>query len=252
MSPLLSGLYNDARRISCNLYQTVDWSAKHLHFAQIKSNMVLSRICQLICLIAICQKQCGSFSIKLQRLPSPAKFADKIKELGITSQMVNSAPIQFIRSKASDIVQFTIKASKEIPLGIKQFSAQASKGMPSNIQQSAAAATTALSQKFLLSLAAVSISPITCACLTGLILLAAIITRYRSKLAKGIALAVNEMEGGWTKRGYGGGFSRTWEVWSFAFSFIFKYVSTSSQIFNVPDRVLTSSNVCIFSLRWRS
>eukprot|EP01038_Epipyxis_sp_PR26KG_P013975 gene13975-18744_t len=34
------------------------------------------------------------------------------------------------------------------------------------------------------------------------------------------------IESGWYKRGYGGSFSRTIEVWSFAFKFIFKYVGT--------------------------
>ena len=61
----------------------------------------------------------------------------------------------------------------------------------------------------------------------ALICLIALIATFRSTVASRIARAVGGMEGGWTKRGYGGGFSRTWEVWSFAFSFIFKYVSSS-------------------------
>jgi hypothetical protein len=190
--------------------------------------MVLGRISWLI-FIAINQKLCGSYTFKLGRLPSPAKFADKIKSLGSNSQIANSAPIQFIRSTASNVVEFTLKTSKEIPSNIQQFTVKASQRMPSNIQQSAAAAVSSVSDKILLSLAAVSISPITCVCITATILLAAIVAKFRSKFAKGIALAVSEMEGGWTKRGYGGGFSRTWEVWSFAFSFIFKYVSSPSQ-----------------------
>ena len=64
----------------------------------------------------------------------------------------------------------------------------------------------------------------------ALICLIALIATFRSTVASRIARAVGGMEGGWTKRGYGGGFSRTWEVWSFAFSFIFKYVSSFPQI----------------------
>lgn len=188
--------------------------------------MVLGRIFWVI-FIALNQKLCGSYTFKLGRLPSPAKLADKMKSLGSTSQIANSAPIQFIRTTASNVLQFTVKASKEIPSSIQQLTVKASQNMPSNIKQSAAGAVSSMADKILLSLAAVSISPITCACITATILLAAILARFRSKFAKGIALAVSEMEGGWTKRGYGGGFSRTWEVWSFAFSFIFKYVSLS-------------------------
>lgn len=187
--------------------------------------MVLCRIFLVIFILSN-HKLCGSYSFKLGRLPSAGKFADNIKSIGSNSQIANSAPIQFIRSTASNVLEFTIKASKEIPSSFQQLNVKALERMPSNIQQSAAAAVSSMSNKILLSLAAVSISPITCACITATILLAAIFARFRSKFARGIALAVSEMEGGWTKRGYGGGFSRTWEVWSFAFSFIFKYVSS--------------------------
>jgi hypothetical protein len=49
----------------------------------------------------------------------------------------------------------------------------------------------------------------------------AIVGRFKTKIGK----SISNMEGGWTKRGYNGAFWRTVEVWRFAFSFIFRYVS---------------------------
>jgi hypothetical protein len=48
----------------------------------------------------------------------------------------------------------------------------------------------------------------------------------KSKFKKNIKLVKNNpLESGWTKRGYGGSLSRTVEVWGFAISFIYKFVS---------------------------
>lgn len=41
------------------------------------------------------------------------------------------------------------------------------------------------------------------------------------------AVSDGEMETGWTKRGFNGSFARTVEVWTFAISFLLKYVSAS-------------------------
>ena len=82
----------------------------------------------------------------------------------------------------------------------------------------------------------------------AIICLIAIIVTFRSAVATRIARAVGGMEGGWTKRGYGGGFSRTWEVWSFAFSFIFKYVSLSPQFINAAYTRLIITLLLLFKL----
>ncbi|RYH00859.1 hypothetical protein EON65_48725 [archaeon] len=42
--------------------------------------------------------------------------------------------------------------------------------------------------------------------------------------------AADVMESGWKKRGYGGSFARTVEVWTFAISYLFKYVSLDRMI----------------------
>mmetsp|Transcript_17062 Transcript_17062/g.28628 ORF Transcript_17062/g.28628 Transcript_17062/m.28628 type:complete len:697 (+) Transcript_17062:147-2237(+) len=52
-----------------------------------------------------------------------------------------------------------------------------------------------------------------------ILLFAGIVFKLRNKIRRG----VKDMEDGWTKRGSGGSFSRTVEVWTFAVSFIFKY-----------------------------
>ncbi|KAJ1435196.1 ABC1 family-domain-containing protein [Ochromonadaceae sp. CCMP2298] len=53
------------------------------------------------------------------------------------------------------------------------------------------------------------------------LLFSAVILRMRGK----IAAKVQDMESGWTKRGSGGGFRRTVEVWGFAIGYIMKCVS---------------------------
>lgn len=58
------------------------------------------------------------------------------------------------------------------------------------------------------------------------LLVVTILGTMRSKITKKINEATeNVMESGWVKRGKGGSFRRTIEVWSFAFQFLFKYVS---------------------------
>ncbi len=56
--------------------------------------------------------------------------------------------------------------------------------------------------------------------------LTALIVAFRNKISARIGVT-NMMEQGWTKRGDGTAAQRTLEVWSFAFSFIFKWVSNS-------------------------
>ena len=61
------------------------------------------------------------------------------------------------------------------------------------------------------------------------LLLIAWVAQVRSKIslkAKAVAGAVNAMETGWVKRGTGGAFSRTVEVYSFAFSFAYKFIKS--------------------------
>jgi hypothetical protein len=54
---------------------------------------------------------------------------------------------------------------------------------------------------------------------------AALITRFQSKIKRTVAKAANKMEAGWTQRGTNGSLRRTVEIWWFAISFIFKVVS---------------------------
>ena len=60
----------------------------------------------------------------------------------------------------------------------------------------------------------------------GLILLAWL-TQFRTKInLKIVTGAVNAMEKGWDKRGTGGAFSRTIEVYAFAFSFAYRFIKS--------------------------
>lgn len=58
-----------------------------------------------------------------------------------------------------------------------------------------------------------------------IVMLAAIITRFQSKIKSEVRKAANQMEIGWTRRGSSGSTRRTLEVWAFAIYFIFRYVS---------------------------
>lgn len=64
----------------------------------------------------------------------------------------------------------------------------------------------------------------------SLIILLATFAGFQMKL-KNKVKNVSAMESGWLKRGNGGGFTRTVEVWIFAISFIYKYVSVSNVSF---------------------
>ena len=60
----------------------------------------------------------------------------------------------------------------------------------------------------------------------GLILIAWL-TQFRTKInLKIVTGAVNAMEKGWAKRGTGGAFSRTIEVYAFAFSFAYRFIKS--------------------------
>lgn len=59
----------------------------------------------------------------------------------------------------------------------------------------------------------------------SLIILVATFAGFQMKLKQKVKNA-SAMESGWLKRGTGGGFTRTVEVWVFAISFLYKYVST--------------------------
>jgi hypothetical protein len=52
-----------------------------------------------------------------------------------------------------------------------------------------------------------------------------IIRLPRIMSSKVVIAGLNKMEKGWARRGTGGSFRRTIEVWAFAIRFIFKYVS---------------------------
>jgi hypothetical protein len=52
-------------------------------------------------------------------------------------------------------------------------------------------------------------------------------SRIRNKIARGLKKVGNKMEEGWLKRGKGSAFGRTIEVWRFAFSFAFKWLSVN-------------------------
>jgi hypothetical protein len=60
----------------------------------------------------------------------------------------------------------------------------------------------------------------------------ALVAKLTSSVSKQVEKASSGMEIGWTKRGTGGAFSRTVEVWAFAFSFLFRYVSIFLVIFS--------------------
>ena len=55
----------------------------------------------------------------------------------------------------------------------------------------------------------------------GILVFVALASRFKSKVKR----TISTMEGGWKKRGYNGAFWRTVEVWRFAITFLFKYVS---------------------------
>ena len=57
------------------------------------------------------------------------------------------------------------------------------------------------------------------------LMVAALVTRAKAKLKKEVKKAANQMENGWSRRGYNGSFRRTLEVWLFSVSFLFKFVS---------------------------
>ena len=56
-------------------------------------------------------------------------------------------------------------------------------------------------------------------------MLAAVLTRFKSKIKSEVQKAASQMEMGWTKRGSSGSTRRTLEVWAFAIYFLFRYVS---------------------------
>ena len=47
---------------------------------------------------------------------------------------------------------------------------------------------------------------------------------FRDKITNKVSETANKMEGGWVKRGEGTGFSRTFELWRFAFKFAYEYL----------------------------
>jgi hypothetical protein len=62
-----------------------------------------------------------------------------------------------------------------------------------------------------------------------IIVIASVLASMKLKLKRQVRTAAsNVMESGWTKRGYGGSFARTVEVWLFAISYLFKYVSLAA------------------------
>jgi len=68
------------------------------------------------------------------------------------------------------------------------------------------------------------IAPVTRQWKSIAIVFTAIIARLKMKAKKEIKNAAGAMETGWFKRGYGGSFARTVEVWTFAISFIFRWL----------------------------
>jgi hypothetical protein len=81
------------------------------------------------------------------------------------------------------------------------------------------------------------------------LLVAGVVLSARSKLKQ----QVQSLEGGWSKRGAGGSFMRTIEVWGFAFSYAFKYVSltklwTDSCIQLLTFRNLSMTFICSWQL----
>jgi len=58
------------------------------------------------------------------------------------------------------------------------------------------------------------------------LLMIAWVAKVRAKISSKAVAAVNAMETGWVKRGTGGAFSRTVEVYSFAFSFAYKFIKS--------------------------
>jgi hypothetical protein len=74
----------------------------------------------------------------------------------------------------------------------------------------------------------ISVSRIQAFFATILSAIGAIFGISKAKMNTAIKLNSDSMESGWTKRGYGGSFSRTIEIWFFAVSFLFKFVSLSN------------------------
>ena len=64
-------------------------------------------------------------------------------------------------------------------------------------------------------------------------LAAAAFGRNFVSIKKSFKSAASSMESGWKKRGLGGSFSRTIEVWGFAITFLYKYVSIDSYCFHL-------------------
>ena len=157
--------------------------------------MMTNRICLVLLVLALCQKQNLSFNpghtVLKPQTNFLAMYAPKTKTFRINAPIMAVFPAHAISLTTAKILNIAIP-----------------------FQRSLSAVTIAWSAAF--------------------VLLTAIIARFKSKFTSKFALAVSEMEGGWTKRGYGGGFSRTWEVWSFAFSFIFKYVSNWKNFISFP------------------
>ena len=163
------------------------------------------RLCVVLLVLAICQRQSLSFypgrAVLKSRTNFLVMYAPKIKLARRNAPLAAAFPAHAISLTTSKILNIVIP-----------------------FQQSLSTVTIAWSAAF--------------------VLLTAIIARFKSKFTSKFALAVSEMEGGWTKRGYGGGFSRTWEVWSFAFSFIFKYVSNRTNLITSSLLSLLTSQNC--------
>ena len=163
-----------------------------------------NRICLVLLVLALCQRQNLSFNPGHTVLKSPtnslAIYAPRTKNFRINVPIMAVFPAHAISLTTAKILNMAVFPAHAISLTTAKLL-----NIAISFQRSLSAVTIAWSAAF--------------------VLLTAIIARFKSKFTSKFARAVSEMEGGWTKRGYGGGFSRTWEVWSFAFSFIFKYVS---------------------------
>jgi hypothetical protein len=76
----------------------------------------------------------------------------------------------------------------------------------------------------------------------------AIITGLRMRMFRTLN---NGMESGWKKRGSGGSFARTVEVWSFAIQFLFKYVRIPAHINFISSLMSIFSGMCVVIDRYQ-
>ena len=81
------------------------------------------------------------------------------------------------------------------------------------------------------------------------LLLTTLLVSLKSKVQSKMETAANAMEAGWKKRGVGGSFSRTLEVWGFAIYFVIEYIKTNKLKKGDPAIYSAAQTRCAVILR---